>query len=294
MKTSEHRSTKGFLSLTLATRRPVDRDGCRLGTDITEFFVARLLERCSSKDITDTLGPFGSIEGVYVARKREKLVFRFIFFSFKGVKDAVDLEKTMRNAWMGSYILFINIAKFSWENEVGRDGRDPLGKKKVHSDPDANYHNSKEQEDNSSREVLVSEFAKAYVDLHGKAIIGKMKDLWTLRKMKVLMKEAKFGDAVIKYLDGLSILVVFKSTLEADNFRSTAPSFGWFNNMEIWRGQLVVFERLAWLNIYGVPLHLSGNETFDSVGRCFGKVLHASQRQPEDNLLTSNCVCVCV
>ncbi|MFS7976919.1 hypothetical protein Hanom_Chr10g00898001 [Helianthus anomalus] len=277
MKTSEHRSTKGFLSLTLATRRPVDRDGCRLGTDITEFFVARLLERCSSKDITDTLGPFGSIEGV-----------------FKGVKDAVDLEKTMRNAWMGSYRLFINIAKFSRENEVGRDGRDPSGKKKVHSDQDANYHSSKEQEDNSSREVLVSEFAKAYVDLHGKAIIGKTKDLWTLRKMKVLMKEAKFGDAVIKYLDGLSILVVFKSTLEADNFRSTAPSFGWFNNMEIWRGQLVVFERLDWLNIYGVPLHLSGNETFDSVGRCFGKVLHASQRQPEDNLLTSNCVCVCV
>ncbi|KAJ0520834.1 hypothetical protein HanIR_Chr10g0463781 [Helianthus annuus] len=110
--------------------------------------------------------------------------------------------------------------------------------------------------------------------------------------MKVLMKEAKFGDAVIKYLGGLSILVVLKSTLEADSFRSTAPGFGWFNSMEIWRGQLVAFERVAWLNIYGVSLHLSGNETFDSVGRCFGKVLHASQRQPEDNLLTLDCVCV--
>ncbi|KAJ0520836.1 putative RNA recognition motif domain, nucleotide-binding alpha-beta plait domain superfamily [Helianthus annuus] len=132
----------------MATKRPVERDGRRFGTDITKFFVARLPERCNSKDITDTLGPFGSIEGVYVARKREKQGFHFVFVSFKGVKDVVDLEKTMRNVRMGSYRLFINIAKFSQENEVGRYGRDPLGKKKVQSDQDANYHSSKEQVDN--------------------------------------------------------------------------------------------------------------------------------------------------
>ncbi|MFS7981591.1 hypothetical protein Hanom_Chr10g00952771 [Helianthus anomalus] len=56
--------------------------------------------------------------------------------------------------------------------------------------------------------------------------------------------------------------------------------------------QTFSFERIAWLNIHGVPLHLSGNETFDSIGRCFGKVIHASQRQPEDNFLTYDSVCV--
>ncbi|MFS7910607.1 hypothetical protein Hanom_Chr02g00108251 [Helianthus anomalus] len=46
------------------------------------------------------------------------------------------------------------------------------------------------------------------------------------------------------------------------------------------------------MSIHGVPLHMSGNETFGSIGRCFGKVIHASQRQPEDNFLTSGSVCV--
>ncbi|MFS7923165.1 hypothetical protein Hanom_Chr03g00257461 [Helianthus anomalus] len=60
--------------------------------------------------------------------------------------------------------------------------------------------------------------------------------------------------------------------------KTEAPGFGWFNSVDIWKGQSVAFERIAWLNIHGVPLHLSGNEIFDSVGRCFGKVIHTSQR----------------
>ncbi|MFS8017286.1 hypothetical protein Hanom_Chr15g01378611 [Helianthus anomalus] len=128
----------------------------------------------------------------------------------------------------------------------------------------------------STKEIVVYEFAKAYVELHGKTIIGKTKDLWNLGKLKVLLKEAKFGEAVIKYLGCLNVLLVFNSTSETDSFTSNAPSFRWFNIMENWRGQVVAFERLAWLNIHGVLLHLSGNKTFDSVGRCFGKILHAS------------------
>ncbi|KAJ0865688.1 hypothetical protein HanRHA438_Chr12g0543231 [Helianthus annuus] len=142
----------------------------------------------------------------------------------------------------------------------------------------------------STIEVVVSEFAKAYTDLHGLAVIGKTKDLWTLRKLDILLKEANFRDSNIKYLGGSNVMVVLKSYVEADGFRSEAPGFGWFSSVETWKGQSVAFERLAWLNIHGVPLHMSGNETFDSVGRCFGKVIHASQRLPEDNLVSSDCV----
>ncbi|MFS8021744.1 hypothetical protein Hanom_Chr16g01431001 [Helianthus anomalus] len=111
----------------------------------------------------------------------------------------------------------------------------------------------------------------AYIELHGKAIIGKTKDLWTPRKLDILLKESKFRDTIIKYLGSLSVLIVFISYVKADCFRSKATGFGWFSSMDTWKGQSTAFERIAWLNIHGVPLHLSGNETFDSVGRCFGK-----------------------
>ncbi|MFS7900419.1 putative RNA recognition motif domain, nucleotide-binding alpha-beta plait domain superfamily [Helianthus anomalus] len=190
----------------MATRRLVDRDGQRSGTDITKFFVVSLPDKCGSEDIVETLGPFGSIEGVYVAWKRDKQGFRFGFVSFKGVKDAVELEKTMRNFWMSSYKLFINISKFSRENDEGRDDRDPLGKTRVQSDQMLITTVVR----NRKTTGITPLFQEVKLT---QAIIGKTEDLWTLRKMKVLIKEGKFGDAVIKYLDGLSILVSLSQRL---------------------------------------------------------------------------------
>ncbi|MFS7984736.1 hypothetical protein Hanom_Chr11g00990041 [Helianthus anomalus] len=71
-------------------------------------------------------------------------------------------------------------------------------------------------------------------------------------------------------------MVVFPTSIESDVHRTNSAGFGWFTNVEIWMVQAIAFERLAWLNIHGVPIHLSNNETYDLVGRIFGKVLHAS------------------
>ncbi|KAJ0548034.1 hypothetical protein HanOQP8_Chr08g0296181 [Helianthus annuus] len=226
----------------------------------------------------------------------------------------------MSNIWLGNYKLMINVARFVKEDEKGDDIKNKSGKNNgdIFKDQKDNVHNinikKKEQVYGNSfintgrsfadtvagkdygstkmKEVVVSGYVNAYRDLHGKAIIGKAKDLWTIRKLDILLKEANYGKVMIKYLGGLNVLLVFQSSIETDRFRTGSPGFGWFASMEIWRGQSVAFERLAWLNIYRVPLHLAEIETFDSVGRRFGKVIHASQRQPEDNVLTSECVCV--
>ncbi|KAJ0809381.1 hypothetical protein HanPI659440_Chr01g0014161 [Helianthus annuus] len=224
----------------------------------------------------------------------------------------------MRNVWIGSYRLFINVTRFAMENVVGSIDKEHEGKVKGQrfiEQEESHFRFNKQEvfrgnafvnkgksfadtvsgkslNVGSVKEVLVSEYASAYVDLHGMAIVGKMKDLWNLSKLDLLLKEANFGNAVIKYIGGLDVLVVFQSSDEADKFRANSSGFGWFVSVEIWKGQSIAFESLAWLNIYGVRLHLSGNETYDSVGRRFGKVIHASQRQMEDKLLTSDCVCV--
>ncbi|KAJ0604053.1 putative RNA recognition motif domain, nucleotide-binding alpha-beta plait domain superfamily [Helianthus annuus] len=298
------------------SRRPADRDGRISGSvnnGITKFYIARLPDKCSLKDISEVLGAYGDIQGIYVARKRDTRGYRFGFASFKGVKNARELEKKMANVWMGSYRLFINVAKFTKENEERRDGKakihnhavkenKDLGHRKQELNRYGNFVSSSNtyagivsgnrQEIASKKEVVLSEYAKAFVEFHGSAIIGKTKDLWTLRKLDILLKEANFGESTIKYLGGMYVLIVFNSSIVADSFSSNAPGFGWFISVEIWRGQMVGFERLAWLNIHGVPLHLAGNETFYLVGRSFGKVVHASQRQSDDNFLLYDCVCV--
>ncbi|XP_022032259.1 uncharacterized protein LOC110933337 [Helianthus annuus] len=284
-------------------------DGRRKGA-ISKFFVSRLPEKCSSKDVEEALGSYGAIQGVYIAKKRDKNGYRFGFASFLGVKDATELEKQMRNIWIRSYRLFINVARFATENDTkdrkdqsvkeqevkqnrfkaqeGFRGSSSVNKGSTYAD----MVTGKSISAGGTKEVKVSEFASAYVDLHNKVIVGKLKDLWYLRKLDILLKEANFGNAVIKYIGGLNVLVVFNSAFEADRFRASSAGFGWFVGVEIWKGQAIAFERMAWLNIHGVPLHLASNETYDSVGRVFGKVIHASQRQAEDNILTVDCVCM--
>ncbi|MFS8016403.1 hypothetical protein Hanom_Chr15g01368301 [Helianthus anomalus] len=132
---------------------------------------------------------------------------------------------------------------------------------------------SQQMKDNQ-KEVVVSEFVKPYKDLYDKAVIGRVKDLWTLRKMDVLLKEARHGDSNIKYLGGMVI--------RCPGFRVVYKC----------GGLAIAFERLTWLNIHVAPLHLAGNEVYDSIGRCFGKVIHTSQRQSEDNNLSVDCVCI--
>ncbi|MFS7929088.1 hypothetical protein Hanom_Chr04g00328431 [Helianthus anomalus] len=119
--------------------------------------------------------------------------------------------------------------------------------------------------------VEVSDFVRAFDEFHNLAIVGRLKDLWSLRKIGVSVIEEGFRDVNIKYTCGLDVLLVFKSSFEVDAFCANALEFSWFQNLEIWIGQLVAFERIAWLKIHGVPLHLADNEVFDSIGRRFGR-----------------------
>ncbi|KAI7756909.1 hypothetical protein M8C21_009978, partial [Ambrosia artemisiifolia] len=47
----------------------------------------------------------------------------------------------------------------------------------------------------------------------------------------------------------------------------------WFSTVEDWAGQQVVVERIAWLKIYGVPIHIAEIEVMNSIAALFGEVI---------------------
>ncbi|KAI3716758.1 hypothetical protein L1987_67865 [Smallanthus sonchifolius] len=59
-----------------------------------------------------------------------------------------------------------------------------------------------------------------------------------------------------------------------------------FNKLEIWDGQDIDFQRIAWIRIQGVPIHLWERQVFDKIGSCFGKIALGSEMyvQEEGNL----------
>ncbi|KAJ0555727.1 hypothetical protein HanRHA438_Chr07g0293971 [Helianthus annuus] len=90
-------------------------------------------------------------------------------------------------------------------------------------------------------------------------------------------------------------MLVFHEDDEAEEFLEAKDLWkGWFSNLDLWAGQSLAYERIAWLKFFGVPLHLAENKVFDSVAELFGKVLHKSQLSPDDRDLSFNRVGVLV
>ncbi|KAJ0457352.1 hypothetical protein HanIR_Chr15g0772731 [Helianthus annuus] len=68
----------------------------------------------------------------------------------------------------------------------------------------------------------------------------------------------------------------------------------WFSSLDMWAGQSMQYERVAWLKFHGVPLHLAENKVFDDAAGLFGKVIHNSQLSSSDKDLSVNYVGILV
>ncbi|PWA44295.1 nucleotide-binding alpha-beta plait domain-containing protein [Artemisia annua] len=294
---------------------------------ITKFFISNLPKGCTPWDVKYVLGGFGEVASAYIARKYDKFGCRFFFISFRAVKDVRSLELRLNGVKMGHNKLRVNVAKFATENveieNLGeKKGEVKKGKEAYKSNGHfeetekarSNYRGgysykdtlvNKESRDNnnvesmeavySSKVVVIPEATQAFKELHGRALVGRVESLEKLITLDKLMVEAGIGEMVITYIGGLSVLLKFKSDEKAYNFLTDKDVWcRWFSMLDRWNGQVLSFERIAWVKIQGVPLNLAENSVFDKVAACFGKVVHKAHMCPDDCNLSSTIVGILV
>lgn len=80
--------------------------------EVTKFFVSNLPGKCSSADLKEVFQKYGDYQGSYIARKLDRLGKRFGFVMFRKVADTCKLENDMKDVWIGSYKLFVCLARF--------------------------------------------------------------------------------------------------------------------------------------------------------------------------------------
>ncbi|KAF5814738.1 hypothetical protein HanRHA438_Chr03g0126391 [Helianthus annuus] len=122
---------------------------------------------------------------------------------------------------------------------------------------------------------------------YGKGAVGRTLGFQELRSLKASLMEAGFGGASIQYLGGLSVLVSFDNEEMLSKLLIEKESWSrWFSSFQPWLGQALPYERLAWVNIHGVPPHLVSRSVFDLIGNIYGKVVHSSQFLDSDGDLS--------
>ncbi|KAF5774188.1 hypothetical protein HanXRQr2_Chr13g0597451 [Helianthus annuus] len=229
-----------------------------------------------------------------------------------------EFAESLKNVRMGNNKLKFNIARFALENsfesrpmENGSrhhqgggscqvNGGQPRSSRQVVPNPSGSAYrdilvgNSKNKW-LEEKVVEVSSFVKPFGSWSGRSLIVRTSDLSTLVKMDKLLKNCLGSKVKIKYVGDLYFLLVFDSREEMLSFKDSNPTVKvWFSWMEVWEGQVLPFERIAWLKITGVPIQLLDNEVLDSVGRLFGKVVHASSLSTDSSDLTHDLVGVLV
>ncbi|KAJ0464095.1 hypothetical protein HanHA300_Chr14g0523141 [Helianthus annuus] len=126
-----------------------------------------------------------------------------------------------------------------------------------------------------NRVVVVPDRTSAFKDSMGLTVVGRTVDLETLVDFDKLLRIAKVPYSKIQDLGGLSLLISFKDEAAAKGFLENREVWGpWFTKVEVWKGQTLPMERVAWLRLIGIPLQLLDSDVFSLIGGLFGKVLH--------------------
>ncbi|KAJ0603214.1 hypothetical protein HanIR_Chr03g0148061 [Helianthus annuus] len=152
------------------------------------------------------------------------------------------------------------------------------GKGKLFSDLFKNDNQSSDVKFNSTSEsgkiIEIADNTLAFRDLIGNALVGRCKDLGILRKS-------------LSYLGGLSMLLKFESEDSCSKFLLDNQIWcSWFSSLDLWNGQSLPFERLAWIRINGVPMHLADNDVLNNIAEHYGKIVHGSELEAEDGNLS--------
>ncbi|MFS8034640.1 hypothetical protein Hanom_Chr17g01583491 [Helianthus anomalus] len=275
---------------------------------------------CSSVDLKGVLQGYGDVLGIYIARKYDRLGKRFGFATFKVTRNRSDLEESLKDVWIGSYKLFIVPARFVDGQKVTIDkgkGIDKTahGEKVLKTVNDNGVSNKEGVQDGSDemqmdktqdtmmdqrsfRDILLSKSpekvfpevkvvseGKRFEEFYDSSIVAKVNSFDILSTLNCLLKDNWKGKYNIKYVGGLFVLVVFENRVQRDEFLGNKELWkNWFSWAEFWSGQALVVDRIVWLKITGLPIHIAEAKVFDDIAGLFGEVVQSADFSEEDVL----------
>ncbi|KAJ0681873.1 putative RNA recognition motif domain, nucleotide-binding alpha-beta plait domain superfamily [Helianthus annuus] len=263
--------------------------GCR---NIMKFFITNLPEGCTPWELKCGVASFGEVSGTFVAKKRDKDGRRFGFASFKDVKDISELEKALKGIKLGGCKMIVNVDRFCFDNGAGgvpannsvqrpqqdcndsgrqfntrdcRSYRDVVGKGKMEGSSKEVGGSYSDRSAGGWKSVVVLDRTAAFRNLWGVAMVAKSVDLETLVDLNRLLRIAK------------------RSQKFSRSWRCLGP---WFSKLDAWEGQSLPFERVAWIRLLGVPLHLLESDVVKMIGERIGKVLYVPKSSAEEKDLS--------
>ncbi|KAK2430143.1 hypothetical protein P8452_43597 [Trifolium repens] len=123
MRESEERETVGGGGS--ARANSVNKKAFFLHLDkvTTSFFCTNFPDEATTGDLWKIFQGFGKVGEVYIPKKKDKKGKRFGFVKFKEVDDVEALSESLKEVWMGSFKLWVNLSRFKRSDGKGEQAK---------------------------------------------------------------------------------------------------------------------------------------------------------------------------
>ncbi|GKE42491.1 RNA-directed DNA polymerase, eukaryota, partial [Tanacetum coccineum] len=104
-------------------------------------------------------------------------------------------------------------------------------------------------------------------------VMGEVKDFASINNLYVLLSNEGFQELKLVYLGSLWVMIELSSSKAKSGFMKHVGIASWFRQLRNAQVDFVSRERIVWVDIEGVPLHVWSRATFSKIGSRWGELI---------------------
>ncbi|GKC71709.1 RNA-directed DNA polymerase, eukaryota [Tanacetum coccineum] len=204
-------------------------------------FVTNFPDSFGSRDLWSLCEVYGKVVDVFIPNRKSKAGKRFAFVRFIRVEDMDRLIGNLCTLWVGRFHLHANAVRYERPPKPSPSVRLPSVK---------------------SHAPFSSTSPGSYVN----AVKYIIED-------PVLKTPGSCSPALLSYLGGLWVMIELKSEEIKRKLLLHSGVNSWFHDLQPASHDFVCNERIVWVDIEGVLLHIWYSATFSGIGKKWGTVM---------------------
>ncbi|KAJ9556405.1 LOW QUALITY PROTEIN: hypothetical protein OSB04_011019 [Centaurea solstitialis] len=243
---------------------------------------------------------YGVVSDIYIAFKRLRNGEKFGFVRFRGVSNEELLEERLKKIWIGDLNLRVHLAnkhgRGSGLPDTGKFPRPILEKEQprrslregrsyadvVKGENVGGSHAFKDKKveikiksDLKGPNLGSSEAEEDVLEYLQRCAIGSVTRMEHVDSIQALIKTGTLENCEIKMLGGSDILLKFESKVAMEKVikNKVHGIHFWAKDLRFWNHGYRASNRLVWLRIMGLPLHIWKIEVFKEIASNWGSVV---------------------
>jgi RNA recognition motif-containing protein len=251
------------------------------------FFVTNFPDDCHSADLWKLFASYGRLGDVYIPNKVDKWGKRFAFVKFRDEIDAVELGERLEDVWLGTFKLRVNVSRFGRKEDDNR--KKELGdhrKKELlegeSSSAGRSFKDALVKPKNDLKQSCEEVKKVIPVDVDGNI----MKELEESFVGRLAVNVEVYRIRTILFMEGLAHIVV--TDMGRNMVLIHSPKVGeierlwksradwityYFREVYPWSPSCYADRRDTWVKVFGIPLHVWGDNLFKAIGGMYGEFL---------------------